>query len=175
MGAVAVANPRGADAPRSWRRARRSLAGKITPFAMHERSFTRAAGVSPPWFDTGRTCRTKRIMFAEHRLPHQDGRPSARRGTGIAPATLSVSCRTRMLTCHVGLTSPHSWWFCGADICRRNCDLCDIQTLVYNSGDRQPAVVRETHLSARFRKVAGVCQRCDDELRCSRGSESTGG
>jgi hypothetical protein len=45
----------------------------------------------------------------------------------------------------------------------------------YKSGDRQPAVVRETHLSVRFRKVAGVCQRCDHEPRCSRGSESTGG
>jgi hypothetical protein len=36
-------------------------------------------------------------------------------------------------------------------------------------------VARETHLPVRFRKVAGVCQRCDHEPRCSRGSESTGG
>jgi hypothetical protein len=104
-----------------------------------------------------------------------------------------------------GAYAPRSWWFCGADVCRRNCDLCDIRTLVYKSGEpsarrgvqnqprpvrtercpatsettakssgREPAVARETHLPVRFRKVAGVCQRCDDELRCSRGSESTG-
>jgi hypothetical protein len=48
-----------------------------------------------------------------------------------------------------GAYAPRSWWFCGTDICRRNCDLCDIQTLVYNSGDRQPAVVRESHLQWR--------------------------
>jgi hypothetical protein len=30
--------------------------------------------VSPPWFDTGRTCRMKRTMFGEHRLPNQEPR-----------------------------------------------------------------------------------------------------
>jgi hypothetical protein len=44
----------------------------------------------------------------------------------------------------------------------------------YKGGDRQPAVVRETHLSVRFRKVAGVFKRCDNEPRWSRSSESTG-
>jgi hypothetical protein len=42
--------PRGAYAPRSWRFARCRVAGEMTPFAMHKRTFTRAAGVSPPWF-----------------------------------------------------------------------------------------------------------------------------
>jgi hypothetical protein len=48
-GAVAVANPRGADAPRSCVGVRTS-AGEIATFAMHKRTCTRAAGVSPPWF-----------------------------------------------------------------------------------------------------------------------------
>jgi hypothetical protein len=44
-----------------------------------------------------------------------------------------------------GAYAPRSWWFCSADICRRNCDLCDTRTLSYKSGGRQPAVVRVTH------------------------------
>jgi hypothetical protein len=44
-----------------------------------------------------------------------------------------------------GAYAPRSWWFCSADICRRNCDLCDTRTLTYKSGGRQPAVVRVTH------------------------------
>ena len=50
---------------------------------MHPRTFTRAAGVSPPWF-TKRTCRTVRFAFGEQR--HQERRASARRGSRIAPA-----------------------------------------------------------------------------------------
>jgi hypothetical protein len=73
----------------------------------------------------------------------QERRPSARRGSAIAPAALSVSCRTRMLACHGELT-PRPWWFSGADICRRNCDLCDTRTLVYKSGGPEPAVVCKT-------------------------------
>jgi hypothetical protein len=41
--------PRGAYAPRSCV-AVRTYADEITIFAMHIRTFTRAAGVSPPWF-----------------------------------------------------------------------------------------------------------------------------
>jgi hypothetical protein len=44
-----AANPRGAYAPRSWRLDGCSFTGEITPFAMQKRTFTRAAGVSPPW------------------------------------------------------------------------------------------------------------------------------
>jgi hypothetical protein len=40
---------------------------------------------------------------------------------------------------------------------------------------RQPAVVGETHLQVRFRKVVGDRHRCAHERRCSRGSEPTGG
>jgi hypothetical protein len=39
--------PRGFDAPRSWCRA--NVCRRKTIFAMHERTFTRAASVSPPW------------------------------------------------------------------------------------------------------------------------------
>jgi hypothetical protein len=84
-GAVAVANPRGADAPRSCVGVRMS-AGEIAICAMHKRISAGAAGVSPPWFDTGRTCRTKRIMFGDHRLPHQERRASVHRASVAAPA-----------------------------------------------------------------------------------------
>jgi hypothetical protein len=53
-----------------------------------------------------RACRAKRTIFGERRPPNQELRPSARRGMGIAPAAPSVCCRTRMLTCHGGLTPP---------------------------------------------------------------------
>jgi hypothetical protein len=38
----------------------------------------------------------------------------------------------------------------------KNNDIRGAQTHVHKSGGRQPAVARETHLSVRFRKVAGV-------------------
>jgi hypothetical protein len=47
--ASAFLEPRGAYAPRSWRGERCSFSEEITPFAMHKRTFARAAGVSPPW------------------------------------------------------------------------------------------------------------------------------
>jgi hypothetical protein len=43
------------------------------------------------------------------------------------------------------------------------------------SGGFQPAVVGETHLQERFRKVAGDCRQYAHERRCSRSSEPTGG
>jgi hypothetical protein len=55
---------------------------------------------------TCRACRARRTMFGDHRLPHQERRASARRGTGITPAAPSVCCRTRMFACHGGLTPP---------------------------------------------------------------------
>jgi hypothetical protein len=52
----------------------RACAGRTTIFAVHERTFTRAAGVSPPWFgrhvyaDTGAIARkTADSMWADHR------------------------------------------------------------------------------------------------------------
>jgi hypothetical protein len=30
-----------------------------------------------------------------------------------------------------GAYAPRSWWFCGVDTCRRNCDLCDTRTLAF--------------------------------------------
>jgi hypothetical protein len=135
---------------------------------------------------TGRACRTRRIMFGEHRPPNQERRPSARRGVQNQPRAVRIErcSATSETTTKTGAVSPpwfgnragsterflpnedarmprgayapRSWWSCGADICRRNCDLCDTRTLVYRSADRQPAVARETHLSVRFRKVAGV-------------------
>jgi hypothetical protein len=76
-GAGPVANPRGAYAPRSCVRVRMS-AGEKTICAMHERTFTRAAGVSPPW--DRKTHLQRRVIFVEwlrlplhNRLPHHGG------------------------------------------------------------------------------------------------------
>jgi hypothetical protein len=54
-----------------------------------------------------------------------------------------------------GAYVPQSWWFCGANVCRRNCDLCDTRTLVYKSGGRQPAVVPETALASTLPQSRG--------------------
>jgi hypothetical protein len=67
-GAVAVAKPRGAYAPRSWCSDRCSFSGEITPFAMQKRTFTRAAGVSPAWL--GNTDGVLQIPSAARQLPH---------------------------------------------------------------------------------------------------------
>jgi hypothetical protein len=48
--------------------AERTFAGEKTIFAMHERAFTRAAGVSPPWYR--KTHLQRRVIFVEWlRLP----------------------------------------------------------------------------------------------------------
>jgi hypothetical protein len=40
-----------------------------------------------------------------------------------------------------GAYAPRSWWFRSADICRRNCDLCDTRTPAYKSGGHHPVVL----------------------------------
>jgi hypothetical protein len=131
-------NPRGANAPRSWRRARRSLPGKITPFAMHKRMCTRAAGVSPPWFGN-RAGSTERFLSNEDaRMPPgayaplllaqctafvgrennafcgaqthvlQERRASARRRSGIAPA-MAIGFRGVVTFTTRYRMVPHGW------------------------------------------------------------------
>jgi hypothetical protein len=70
----------------------------------------------------------------------QERRASARRGTGIAPATPNTSLPNEDAHMPRGAYAPRSWRFCSAEICWRNCDFSDAQTLVYKSGGRQPAV-----------------------------------
>jgi hypothetical protein len=155
-GAVAVANPRGAYAPRSCVGVRMS-AGEIAIFAMHKCTSAAAAGVSPPW--VGNLPRLQGTANNVRRTPTSESRAA-----GVSPpwyGNRAGSTERFLLNEGArmprGAYAPRSWCFCGADICRRNCDLCNTRTLVYTSGDRQPAVARETHLSVRFRKVAGVC------------------
>jgi hypothetical protein len=111
-GAGPVANPRGVYAPRSYV-AVRVFAGEKTIFAMHERTFTRAAGVSPPWVCKPSVQRQRagfpRFEFA-YRV-HPTG--------GLRPPLLLQSER----------------------LSAKN-DFCDARTRVRKSGRGQPAVVR---------------------------------
>jgi hypothetical protein len=114
-------NPRGANAPRSWRRARRSLAGKITPFAMHKRMCTRAAGVSPPWYGN-RTCNGDRFSWSDYvHHARSDGAPR------LADAN---RCRRR------------SWW---THANGRKCaaSLCTGESFHNHGCSRQPLLVHD--------------------------------
>jgi hypothetical protein len=66
--------PRGADTPRSWRTAPCPVAGEITPFAMHKRTFARAAGVSPPWCVARTVADENRTMLAVSRTRNRERR-----------------------------------------------------------------------------------------------------
>jgi hypothetical protein len=83
--------PRGAYAPRSCVRVQTS-AGEITIFAIHERTSTRAAGVSPPWFGLRTVCEKDRVMFGNCRRHSQERRALARRG-----AVIRSLCRERRM------------------------------------------------------------------------------
>ncbi len=60
---------------------------KIAPFAVHKRTCTRAAGVSPPWWVIETLCGENRVMFGDQRMHDQERRASARRGYRNAIAT----------------------------------------------------------------------------------------
>jgi hypothetical protein len=83
--------PTGADAPRSWRRARCPVAGEITPLAMHKRTFTRAAGVSPPWCVPRTVADENRTMLAVSRTRNRERR-------GISPPWLDQHDGARSAT-----------------------------------------------------------------------------
>jgi hypothetical protein len=74
-------------------------------FAEPERC-RRTAGLRQPLLvhDVHPAEKHRHLRCGNERL--QGRRPSARRGSRIASATASVSCRTWMLACHGGLTSP---------------------------------------------------------------------
>jgi hypothetical protein len=58
----------------------RTLSGEKTIFAMHKRTFTRAAGVSPPWGVPRTVADENRTMLAGSRTRNRERRASARRG-----------------------------------------------------------------------------------------------
>ena len=84
----------------------RTFAGETATCAIHEHSFTRAAGITPLCL-LYRVCDRKpeSQTIADSRNT-QERRTSARRGSSNAPAAPSVFCRIRMLACHGGLTPP---------------------------------------------------------------------
>ena len=84
----------------------RTFVGETATCAIHEHSFTRAAGITPLCL-LYRVCDRKpeSQTIADSRNT-QERRASARRGQGIAPAAPSVSYRMRMLACHGGLRPP---------------------------------------------------------------------
>jgi hypothetical protein len=113
--AVAVANPRGAYAPRSHV-AVRKFAGEKTIFSMHERTFTRAAGVSPPWLVIPTLYCENRASFGDRRHTTEERRASARRGCGNATATAFVYGRPAGRPCATIVVLPlqarfrnHGW------------------------------------------------------------------
>jgi hypothetical protein len=96
--------PRGAYAPRSCCSA--NACRRKTIFAMHERTFTRAAGVSPPWVLGKRTCRNasaKSRGTAGGVLTNAGGVALANHG-GLTPPALTLqserlSAEKRFLRC----------------------------------------------------------------------------
>ncbi len=74
-GAVAVANPRGLTRPALGGPAVRTFAGETATCAIHERSFTRAATVSPPWIGS-RTGNGDRFLWSDYvHQARSDGTP----------------------------------------------------------------------------------------------------
>jgi hypothetical protein len=114
--------PRWAYAPRSWRNERCVFSVKITPFAVQERTFTRAAGVSPPWVLGKCTCRYAAAKSRQTTIavPTNAGAFACSEPTGgLRPPLLAL-----------GRVFVH----------RRNNAFCDAETHVHKSGGRQPAV-----------------------------------
>jgi hypothetical protein len=105
--------PRGANAPRSCYSA--SVCRRKAIFAMHIRTFTRAAGVSPPWVSK------LRMQLQCDEFPGFAFASNAPHG-GLTPSALVLRC---------GRLPVKS-------------DFCDAHTHVHKSGGRQPAVVRDT-------------------------------
>jgi len=58
----------------------RPSAGRTTIFAVHTLSFTKAAGVSPPWYAIQTPCGENRTSSGDWRHGNQERRASARRG-----------------------------------------------------------------------------------------------
>jgi hypothetical protein len=110
--------PRGAYTPRSCCRA--SVCRRKTIFAVHERTFTRAAGVSPPCVLGKRTCRNASAKSRETAggvLANAGAGPVANPRGAYAPRSY-VAVRT---------------------LPAKN-DFCDARTHIHKSGGRQPAV-----------------------------------
>jgi hypothetical protein len=143
--------PRGAYAPRSYF-AVRTFAGEKTIFAMHERTFTRAAGVSPPWYgepnavaQKSRTVQRPRdagTRAAGVSPPWVSGKRTCRNASAKSPGTAGgvlTNAGGVAVANHGGLTPPRSWWRCERFIGEKN-DFCDARTHIHKSGGRQPAV-----------------------------------
>jgi hypothetical protein len=132
-------------------------AGEKTIFSMQERTFTRAAGVSPPWFaEPSAVPRKSRTV----RRPCDAGP----RAAGVSPPCFANRvCNCNTLDFHdVGLHTgyipreayaPRSG--CSANVCRRKNDFCDARTHIHKSGGRQPAVVSK-NASATASDLRGV-------------------
>jgi hypothetical protein len=105
------------------------VSGKIATFAVHKRMFTRAAGVSPPWFGK-RTCQYASAKSRES----FNGAITNPGGVAVAnprAAYVPRSCvGVRMSAGEIAIFAVHKRMFS-------------------KSGGRQPAVVRESHLQWR--------------------------
>jgi hypothetical protein len=116
----------------------RTFADKTATCAIHDRPFTRAAGVSPPWERNASA--TARVFPGASTFAHHGGlRPPLL----AACADVIADIRFAPTSTHLfprGAYAPRSWRFCGAEICWRNCDFSGAQTHVSKSDGCQPAV-----------------------------------
>jgi hypothetical protein len=141
--------PRLAYASRSWCTA--SVDRKITTFAVHERSFTRAAGVSPPWVDKIASAYTTAIRWrtADGVCADCPCIRVFRRHGGLTPPALGGST-VRRFPGETATCAVHKRTFCtsggrqsavGMVSSRRWQAVTHRQTLALSkSGGRQPAV-----------------------------------
>jgi hypothetical protein len=108
----------------------RTFADETATCAINERSFTESGGSGIERAQLAqRLSRRPGIGNSERFLPNEDARMPR------------------------GAYAPRSWWFCGADICRRNCDLCD--TLVYRR-QHSFALQRATRALARRGSITAL-------------------
>ncbi len=111
-----------------------------TIFAMHKRTFSRAAGVSPPWCVIRTLCGENPALFGDDRASEQERRTSARRGMvmqlqrcsctdhrPVASARQLGSSRCERVSKTTGGLRP-PLLCCNANVFRRKNDFCDAQT-----------------------------------------------
>jgi hypothetical protein len=123
-------------------------------FATHERRFTRAAGVIPPWFGKGPRLQCTltdawRRTTAESRAPGVSppwvsGKRTCRNASAKSPGTAGgvlTNAGGVAVANHGGLAPP-ALVATTRTVCLKNDDFCDSPTHIHKSGGRQPAVVR---------------------------------
>ena len=142
---------------------------KITPFAMQGRTFTRAAGVSPPWLGNTDGVSQKWIIarqqpYARTTVPSVSPpwvcKPRLQRPCGEFPR-FEFACGGSS----TGGLRPPLLALLQRSFAGKNDDFCGAQTHIHKSGGRQPAV------GVIGRTLSVMCWK----RTCKRVCETTGG